>query len=140
MKSKIFFKNILLFVLYGLLYVGIELLYRGYSHWSMFLVGGYCALAIGTQNEYIKWDYPLWKQILNGEFIVLTTEFIAGCIVNLHLKWNIWDYSSIPFNLLGQICFPFAILWLPLILSAIILDDYLRYWFFNENKPHYKLF
>lgn len=82
---------------------------------------------------------PLWKQIGIGEIVVLALEFITGCIVNIWLGWNIWDYSSLPFNILGQICLPFAILWIPLILVVIVLDDYLRYWWFDEEKPHYKL-
>ena len=103
------------------------------------LLGGICGLIIGFLNENYSWQMPLWKQIGIGEIVVLTLEFITGYIVNILLHWNIWDYSSLPFNILGQICLPFAILWIPLILVVIVLDDYLRYWWFGEEKPHYKL-
>ena len=43
-----------------------------------------------------------------------------------------------PFNLLGQICLPFAVAWLALAAVAIVLDDYLRYWLFGEEKPRYR--
>lgn len=139
-KTKYIAKNLILFVLYGILYVLIEILYRNYSHWSMFLLGGLCGILIGIINEYYSWEMPFWKQVLIGEFMVLNLEFLTGCLVNVLFDWNIWDYSSIPFNLFGQICLPFAILWIPLIAITIILDDYLRYWFFKEEKPHYKFF
>lgn len=47
---------------------------------------------------------------------------------------------SMPLNVLGQICLPFTLIWCILSLVAIILDDYIRFWFFNEEKPNYKLF
>lgn len=136
MKNLI--KYLFLFMVGGSLYYGIEILWRGYSHWSMFLLGAFCFLYAGVQNEVISWDYPLWKQILKVEGVVISGEFITGCIVNLWLHLNVWDYSSVPFNILGQICLPYAVLFLPLCLIAIVLDDYLRYWFFHEEKPRYK--
>lgn len=145
MKYKMFnlkhiLKNSILFFAYGFIYCLIEIVWRQYTHWSMLICGGLCGLLIGLLNSNYSWQMPLWKQVGIGEIIVLTLEFITGCVVNLWLGWNIWDYSSLPFNILGQICLPFAILWIPLILVVIVLDDYLRYWWFGEEKPHYKLF
>ena len=126
-------------MVYGVSYCCIELFYRNYTHISMFFLGGICGLVIGLCNEFYAWKMPIWKQVTIGEIVVLTLEFATGCIVNLYLGWNVWDYSSLPFNLFGQICLPFAILWIPLIFAVIILDDYLRYWWFREEKPHYYL-
>ena len=106
----------------------------------MFLLGGICFLFAGFQNEYIEWEYPLWKQILRVDIFIVVAEFLVGCIVNLWLGWDVWDYSDIPLNLLGQICLLFAFLWIPISAIAIIFDDYVRYWFFEEEKPRYKLF
>ena len=122
----------------GLLYVLIEILFRGHSHWTMFLVGGLCFWMIGLLNEILPWEMLLWKQGIVGAVIVTTVEFISGCIINLWLGWNVWDYSDMPFNLLGQICLPFSIAWIGLSAVAIVIDDYLRYWLFGEEKPHYK--
>lgn len=36
-------KYLLLFNIGGVLYIGIELAWRGWSHWSMFILGGDCA-------------------------------------------------------------------------------------------------
>lgn len=121
----------------GLIYVLIEILFRGHSHWTMFLVGGLCFWLIGLINEIIPWEMSLWKQCIIGSTIVTVVEFLSGCIINLWLGWNVWNYSDMPFNLLGQICLPFSIAWVGLALVAIILDDCLRYWLFGEEKPHY---
>lgn len=124
----------------GLLYVLCELIFRGRSHWTMFLVGGLCFWLIGLINEVVPWDMPLWQQCVLGAVIVTMVEFIAGCVINIWLGWQVWDYSDLPFNLFGQICLPFMVLWLILAAAGIILDDYLRYLIFKQEKPHYKLF
>ena len=144
MRMKIC-KTLILFLIGGIAYSIIETIWRAFrgtlpTHWSMFILGGVCFLFIGAINEYLSWDTPLVLQALIGAFFVLSAEFIAGCVLNIWLKLNIWDYSHIPFNLCGQICLPFAIAWYVLSFVAIILDDYLRYWLFNEEKPRYKLF
>lgn len=71
--------------------------------------------------------------------IAEVVEFITGLVVNIWLGLGVWDYSNMPFNLLGQICLPFAFAWVALSAIAIVLDDYLRYWIFGEEKPRYKL-
>lgn len=126
-----------LFLIGGAIYVLIELVYRGYSHWTMFLLGGLCFVLIGGVNEYIPWEMPLWLQAGIGAVIITALEFICGCIVNLALGWNVWDYSNTPLNILGQVCLPFAIIWFVIAHFGIVLDDYLRYWLFKEEKPYY---
>ncbi len=121
----------------GLLYVLVELAFRGRSHWTMFYVGGLCFWLIGLINEVLPWEMPLWKQCIIGAVIVTAIEFLAGCIINLWLGWDVWDYSNMPFNVLGQICLPFSLLWILLSAVAIVLDDHLRYWMYGEEKPHY---
>lgn len=124
----------------GLLYVILEMIWRGYSHWTMFLVGGICFILIGAINEVIPWEMPLLLQCIIGALIVTAVEFLSGCIINIWFGWHVWDYSDMPFNLCGQICLPFSCLWIAVSGIAIVLDDYLRYWLFKEEKPYYKLF
>lgn len=133
-------KHLVLFLIGGIAYVGIELLWRGWSHWTMFFLGGLCFICCGLLNEVIPWEMALSKQMFFGAIIITSLEFITGCIVNLWLGWNVWDYSNLPFNILGQICLIFFIAWYYISGLAIILDDYLRYGIFHEEKPHYKLF
>lgn len=135
---KILIKYLILFLIGGFAYYGIEILWRGYSHWSMIICGGVCFIYAGLQNENIEWDYPFWKQILRVEAFVLIAEFITGCIVNLWWGLNVWDYSGLPGNILGQTCPQFALLFLPLSAAAIVIDDFVRWKFFREEKPRYK--
>lgn len=133
------FKIPALFLTGGILYILLEIIWRSHSHWTMFLLGGLCFVCLGAINEIIPWEMPLWKQAFIGACIVTGLEFITGIIVNLTFHWNVWDYSSMPGNILGQICPQYFILWLPVSLVAIVLDDWLRYLWFREEKPHYRL-
>lgn len=130
-------KQIILFGAGGLLYVLCELMWRGYSHWTMFLVGGICFIMIGLINEVLPLDMTLVRQMAIGAVIITTVEFVSGCIINLWIGWNVWDYSGLPFNILGQVCLPFSFLWFLISAIGIVIDDYLRYWWFGEEKPHY---
>ena len=133
-------KHAILFLVGGLIYYGIEMLWRGHSHVLMALVGGICFLLVGGINEDISWDMPLGVQCLCGATLITITEFFSGLIFNIWLGLDLWDYSDLPLNLLGQICLPFFCAWVFLVGIAIVLDDYLRYWIFHEDKPHYRFF
>lgn len=130
-------KHLILMMIGGALYVLLELLWRGYSHWTMFFLGGMCFVVLGLLNEIIPWEVPLWRQALLGTAIVTAAEFITGCVVNLWFGWQVWNYSHMPGNILGQICPQYMILWFPVSIAGIMLDDWLRYWLFGEEKPHY---
>ena len=133
-------KFLILFVFGGAVYFLIEILWRGYSHWTMFLLGGLCFVIVGAINNFIPWEMKFEKQMAIGAIIITILEFIVGVVVNLILKWNIWDYSMLPFNILGQICIPFSTIWYFLSIIGICLDDFLRWKLFNEEKPRYKIF
>lgn len=141
--------EILLFLIGGRLYTWLEVLWRGYSHWTMFLLGGLCFVMMGRLNEYPfqkKLSLPVLA-IISSVFIT-TLEFIVGYIVNLKLGWQVWDYSCLPFNLMGQICLLYFILWIPLSAAGIVLNDWIRYLVYLalhkyiprmhiRKKPHY---
>lgn len=130
-------KYLILLCVGGLLYCGIELLFRGHTHPTMFFVGGLCFVCVGLINNIISWKMPMIIQMLIGAVIITTIEFVSGCIINLWWGLDVWSYADMPYNLLGQICLPFAGLWFLLALPAIVLDDYLRYWLFSEEQPVY---
>lgn len=133
-------KYLFLFCIGGLLYMSIEILYRGYTHWTMGILGGISFVSIGLINEILSWDTPLAIQALIGSIMITLYEFITGVILNIWLGLGIWDYSNLPFNILGQICLPFSIIWYFLSIVGICLDDFLRWKFFGEEKPRYKIF
>lgn len=126
-----------LFLIGGFIYFGTEMLIRQRSHWSMFICGGICFLLIGGINEFFDYNMSLLKQMLYSAIMITVVEFIFGCIFNLWLKLNIWDYSNQPFNVLGQVCPLFSILWFFVSLIGIVLDDFIRWKLFNEEKPRY---
>ena len=138
MKQSKIKKYEFLFFVGATIYVIIEKLYRGYSHWTMFLLGGICFIALGLINEVIPWDMSLLLQMFIGGAIITVLELITGCVVNLWLGWNVWDYSELPFNLWGQISLFSSIVWVGLSLVGIVLDDFIRWKFFGEEKPHYR--
>ena len=106
----------------------------------MWVCGGLAFVIIGCLNNVITWSMSLFKQCLIGGICVVTpVELIFGLIVNQN--HNVWDYRNMPLSFFdGQICVPFTLLWCFLSIIAIVIDDYLRYYIFNEEKPHYKLF
>ena len=115
---KTFFKLVALFVIGGAAYVLIELLWRGHSHISMFILGGMCFVSIGLINELFPWELGIVWQALIGGVLVTVLEFITGLIVNIWLGLNVWDYSKLPLNLMGQICLPFSAVWFILYFPA----------------------
>ena len=120
MKLSIF---LLAFFLGGTLYVLLELLWRGRSHVSMFCAGGMALLLL--HGLFLRFALPLFAQCLVGGLVITAIEFVAGAIVNVHLKLNVWDYSKMPLNLYGQVCLPFSLLWCLLTLPISFLSGYL---------------
>ena len=108
----------------GLGYGGLELLWRGRTHWSMLLCGGVCAVLIyliaGRERTV------LWRRWTLCAAAVTTVEYFTGVLVNLRLGWNVWDYSAERLNLLGQICPRFALLWLLLSMPGLWLCSRIR--------------
>ena len=133
-------KVVLLFVFGGLMYMGVEILFRGYTHFSMFFVGGLCFVLVGGINEKLPWNMAFVSQMMIASFLVTVVEFIAGVILNLLLGLGVWDYSALPYNLLGQISLIFSVGWFFLSAIGILLDDWLRYIIYGEERPHYKIF
>lgn len=106
----------------GALYYLLELLWRGRSHPSMFLLGGLCFWGLGRVGR-LRLSLPL--RALLGAALVTCAEFFSGLLLNLALRWDIWDYSGLPGNLLGQVCLLYAALWVPLSGAGILLSGVL---------------
>lgn len=132
-------KHLILALIGGTIYIAIEVAWRGYSHWTMAVLGGLCFICVGLINELFPWGVGLVWQALIGATIITALEFCAGVVLNIWLGLGVWDYSGLPFNILGQICLPFFLAWIPLAAIAIIVDDILRYKLFGEEKPHYTI-
>lgn len=132
-------KAVTLFFIGGFIYFCIELAARGYSFFEMFIVGGLAFLLVGALNEYLPWKWSITTQALVGGICITTIEFISGCILNLWLGLDIWNYSQEQYNILGIISLKHSCYWIGLSFVAIWLDDFLRWILFNEQKPKYYL-
>jgi len=134
-----YWQDAVIFVLGGLLYASAEILFRGWTHPSMFAVGGLCVLLIGKLDSFAP-GLPLAAQAAAGAAIVTGLELASGLVVNVWLGWNVWDYSAHPLNFMGQICPLFTLLWVPASLFAVFADDALRRALFRTPIPPYRLF
>lgn len=90
-------------------YSVLEILWRGYTHWTMTITGGVCLALIYQINKSIA--LPMLLKCAIGALIITLAELFVGSIVNLRLNWNVWDYSNIPLNYKGQICVFYSFLW-----------------------------
>lgn len=109
-------RNCFLFCLGGGLYAALELLYRGRTYGSMFLLGGGCFLLLGRLRRL-----PLsWPTLtILGALAITAGELATGLAVNR--DFAVWDYRGLPANFMGQICLQFSLLWMPLSLLAMLM-------------------
>ena len=102
--------DVLIFILGGAAYGLLETLFRGYTHWTMVLTGGACVLTLYLLEDWLL-SMNLVIAAMAGAIIITAYEFCVGVIVNLRLGWDVWDYSSLPGNIMGQICPTFTLAW-----------------------------
>lgn len=102
--------DLVLFLLGGVFYALIEVAWRGYTHWSMLVLGGTVFLTLYKLFNKLD-NYSLLEKCVIGAGIITMLEFITGCIVNLYFDMGVWNYSRMPFNLLGQVCILYSTMW-----------------------------
>lgn len=108
----------------GVGYYALEVIWRGYSHWTMALAGGFCLLLLYLLSG--KSEIPLITKAVIGAAEITMVEFVAGCIVNIGLGWGIWDYSRFKYDFLGQICLEYSLLWVAVSFIALVLCQVFR--------------
>lgn len=114
-------KELAFFSLGGSAYVGLELLWRGRSHISMYGAGGVCFLLLGKLRER---SLPLPLRAMAGAGIITAVELGTGLLVNRDHR--VWDYRQRKGNFRGQICPGYCLLWMPLSLGAMGLYGWLE--------------
>ena len=124
----------------GLLYGGLELIWRGYTHWTMLLLAAALCVPLDLANEHIPWDMPLWMQAVIGGLTVTAAELAAGVVLNLWFGLEVWDYSGMWGNLWGQVCPLYTVLWCILAGPVIVTYDWLDCWLCGGERPHYHIF
>lgn len=127
MNKKIIFSQIILFLIGGIGYPCIEMLYRaGHTHWTMAIIGGIAFLSIIDINLLLKKNSIFVRTIISTTLVILI-EFISGIIINIFFKMQVWDYSYMQFNIYGQVCFEFSFYWLWLCFGIIILFEFYKH-------------
>ncbi len=128
---SVFRTRLILFLAGGMLYCLIEILFRGYTHWSMGITGGVCMVFL--YEIMTKTNLPIWAQCLLGSAIITFFEYGVGVFVNLYMHWNVWDYSDMPLNIQGQICVPFMIIWYFICIPARYISKFLERNLFSKR-------
>ena len=113
-----FWRKCVLFYLGGFAYMTLEFVWRGRSHGSMFLLGGACFLLIGRLNRLLRRITPALR-LMAFSGIITALELLTGLLVNR--DHAVWDYRNLPLQFRGQICVPYALLWIPVSFLAMIL-------------------
>jgi len=110
--SEYIFSFLMGFFLYSL----VEIAGRGYTHWTMAVTGGLILALLYGMNR--SGTLSMIRCCFAGSLLITGVEFCVGIFDNLIMHWNVWDYSDLPFNLMGQICLPFSFAWFFLCIPA----------------------
>lgn len=84
-------KNGIIFILGGCLYPALEVVWRGYTHLSMALVGGLCLCLIDCVCVGALDGRGLWVCCLAGASLITGVELVAGLVLNNLMGLNVWD-------------------------------------------------
>ena len=116
----------LIFLIGAIGYCLLELLWRGYTHPSMGIAGGVCLIGIYYINIFLR-NHSRFLRSIICSIMITATELLFGIILNQILNLNIWDYSDLPFNFMGQICIQFSIAWFVISYVLIFIIDQLKF-------------
>ena len=136
--------SMLLWTWGGALYFLLEVAYKTITghperiSWTMLVLAVVLCVPVERAGAEVPWETPLWLQALICAILMTLTELVAGCVLNLWLGLDVWDYSHLPGNLFGQICPQFSAIWWVLCFMFIPVFDWLRYAVQGGERPHYK--
>ena len=108
-----------IFILYAcigwLVEVSYAALSKGVFENRGFLNGPYCPiygfgiLIVTTLLSPLQ-DNLIWL-FLGSVALTSALEFLTGLVLEKIFKQRWWDYSDVPFNIMGHICLKFSVLW-----------------------------
>lgn len=131
--TKKFSYYVILFGLGAFGYGLIEILWRSHTHPTMFLAGGisFVVLAIiETRLKKLKFFY----RVLAGGLFITFIELVFGLIFNIWLNQAVWNYSSLQFNLFGQVSLLYTVFWCFLSVPMLILTEFIKSKVFGQNQ------
>lgn len=108
----------------GAYFYGIgEVVCRGYTHWSMLAAGGICFILLAAIAKLEKAGF--FTKCLLGAAAITAVEFMFGCVFNILLQQNVWDYTDETLNIMGQVCPRFFGLWFIISGIGITLAEFM---------------
>lgn len=108
------------FLIGGIGYPLLEILWRRRTHPSMILAGGAAMALIHRVNRLHE---RFSCKVLRCTAGITAIEALCGLIFNR--RYQVWDYRRTPGNWRGQICLPYMALWGMLSAAALRLDSFL---------------
>ena len=106
------------------LYTMMEIMGRGYTHWTMGIAAGVTMSVLYHMEDRLSAS-RLTRALLGGLFVT-AAEFTVGVFDNIIMGWQVWDYSGLRFQLFGQVSLLFSLLWCVLCYFAVGFCD--RIW------------
>ena len=137
--------SMLLWTWGGTVYYLLEVAYKSLTghperiSWTMLVVAVILCIPVERCGAELPWEYPLWLQALCCAILVTAVEFVSGLVLNVWLGLDIWDYSDLPFNFMGQICLQFFFVWWGLCFVFIPVFDCLRWAVEGGERPRYTI-
>ena len=132
-RTSFLIEGVLIFIIGGVLYGICEIIFRGFTHPSMIFLGGFCVAVIYFADKKFRPLSIFLRCFMCGVFIT-SAELVFGSVVNIAFKMEVWNYSTLPFNFLGQICPAFFFVWVILSFPLLIFCPVLEKWFIRCSK------
>lgn len=123
-----------LFLLGGTAYLGLEMAWRGTTHWTMFFAGGLCLCLLRWFDDSVR--CPLLAAALLAAGGVSGVELVFGMVCTRLLRLHVWDYSTEWGNVAGLICPKYSFLWFLLCLWLLGGLRLLRW--LSAKSPFYR--
>ncbi len=98
------------FLMGGIGYGLLEVMWRGRTHWSMVAAGGISLVAVLYINKKMK-RRSIFLRAALGALFITAVEFFTGLVVNEVFHMNVWNYDKLPGNIMGQICPLYSAIW-----------------------------
>ncbi len=137
--------SVLLWVWTGTLYFFIEVVWKTLHgrpemiSWTMLLLAIVLAVPLERFGAELPWDMSLMAQSAVCGVAITAVEFVAGLIINIWFGMGVWDYSTMPGNIMGQVCPQFLSVWVIASAVGIVMLDWIRYAIEGGERPHYTL-
>ena len=109
------------------IYPFMEILWRGYTHPTMCFAGGIASCVIYLIAKYMTGS--IFLKALYGAFSITLVELLFGIVFNIFLKLDVWDYSGLPFNFIGQICVGYFLIWYVVCFGLIYIYSKIKFVF-----------